>query len=58
MTDQLKALKERNKQLEGQMEQLINDKSQVEGKMQTMAQLMTSLDLENETQKRHIQEVE
>ena len=36
----------------------MKERQDMEGKFTTMAQLMTSLDIENDTQKKHIQELE
>jgi hypothetical protein len=54
----VKTLKEQMKQLELKMEENHLERSEIENKCQLMAQLMTSLDIENDTQKKHIQELE
>lgn len=56
--DQVKVLKEQIRQYEQKLDFYMKEKMDMENKCQLMAQLMTSLDIENDTQKKHIQELE
>lgn len=56
--DQVKVLKEQIRQYEQRLDQLLKERQELDGRFTQMAQLMTSLDIENDTQKKHIQELE
>ena len=51
-------MKEQIRQYEARLDGITKEKMEMENKCQLMAQLMTSLDIENDTQKKHIQELE
>ena len=51
-------MKEQLRQAESKLEDMKKDKLEADGKTQMMAKLMTSLDIENDTQKKHIIELE